>query len=250
MTAASPLLDPASLSAEAERRLRKPLRRGVFRDLDAARAQFGLLAVADPGGQARIYWLIDLNTQVIEDARFLAFGSLASHPIADVWTEQIRGMSVEAACTMPLSEIETALRDHPDTPAFGAAGLEPLAFVAELQQLALAALPTVALLPRPVEVERYQRKREQDWNERDRTWLPMSLMKKIMAAQEAIGKGLAERLDRSIAWSVEGLHDDFRVTVGFKDAELPADERQTILAFMQEAARALHPAITVEEKEG
>lgn len=250
MTATSPLLDPSTFSAEAQRRLRKPLRRGAFRDIDAARSQFGLLTVADTGGQARIYWLVDLNTHVIEDARFLAFGSLASHPVADVWTERIRGLSVEAACAMPLEEIEALLRERPAVPAFGEAGLEPLNFVAELQDLALVALPQVRLLPKPVEVERYQRKREQDWDEHDRAWLPLTLMKKIMQAQDAIGPALRERLGRDISWTVEGLHDDFRLVVAFTGSHAPpADERPTILAFMQEAAHAaLHPAIVVEEK--
>jgi len=78
-------------------------------------------------------------------------------------------------------------------------------------------------------------------------------MKKIMRVQAAIAAGLAERLGREdVDWSVEGLHDDFRVVVAFgrKDGYAPpADERPTVLAFMQEAARAVHPAIVVEEQE-
>ena len=253
MSTASQLPPTATLSQQAERRLRNPLRRGVFRDIDAARAQFGLLSVADHQGQARIYWLIDLNTQIIEDARFLAFGDRASHPIADCWSELVRGRSVEEACSLELDDIEAALRDDPESPAFGEAELYPLAFITDLQQRALQALPSVKLLPKPVEVERYQRKREADWDDADKAWLPLSLMKKIMQAQQVIGTGLAERLGRSdVDWSVEGLHDDFRVVVAFgkKDGYAPpADERPTVLAFMQEAARSIHPAIVVEEQE-
>ncbi|MDA3961283.1 MAG: iron-sulfur cluster assembly scaffold protein [Planctomycetota bacterium] len=250
-TMTAPILE-ASMSDQARQRLRKPLRRGSFRPLDAARAEFGLLTVADTQGQARIYWLIDLNTQVVEDARFLAFGSLASHPIADCWTEQLRGQSVEAVCHMAAADIEAALRDKSGTPAFGEAGLEPLNFISELQALALAALPSVKLLPKPVEVERYQRKREQDWDEQDRVWLPLSLMKKIMQVQDLAGKALSERLNRSdIAWSVEGLHDDFAVVVKFGGTGWmpPEDEQPTLVLFIQSALQnAIHPAITVSVK--
>jgi len=244
----------AQLSQAARRRLRAPLRRGVFRDIDAARAQLGLLSVADDRGQARIYWLIDLNTQVVEDARFLAFGSLASHPVADRWSELVRGMSVEEACEIPLERIEADLRDDPDQAAFGEAGLEPLAFVHDLQQRALQALPGVRLLPKPKEVERYQRKREADWDEHDRDWLPLSLMKKVMRVQEVAAAAIADHIHHKVAWSIEGLHDDFRVVVDFSSedpdaAVLPAEERPTVARMIEEALRgAIHPALRVEER--
>jgi hypothetical protein len=91
MISATPSLKPlptgAALSRVAEERLRHPRTRGVFAPIEAARRQLGLLAVADDQGQARIGWLIDLDTKTVADARFLAFGDLASHPIADAFTE-------------------------------------------------------------------------------------------------------------------------------------------------------------------
>jgi NifU-like protein involved in Fe-S cluster formation len=87
---APPSVTAAGLSQLATARLRTPRCRGAFAPIDAARRQLGLLAVSDDQGQARIFWLVDLATQVIEDARFLAFGSLASHPVADAFTELAR----------------------------------------------------------------------------------------------------------------------------------------------------------------
>ena len=55
---------------------------------------------ADHQGQARLSWLVDLSTQVIEDARFLAFGSLASHPLMDAFTELARGRTITDACAL------------------------------------------------------------------------------------------------------------------------------------------------------
>lgn len=242
-----------TLSQTARQRMRGPLRRGSFRPLDAARAQYALLTVADTGGQARIYWLVDLSTHVIEDARFLAFGSLASHPVADCWSEMVRGATVEAACDLGPAAIEARLRDDSATPAFGEHGLQPVAFVRELQELALAALPTLTVPPKPVEVERYQRKREADWDEQDRAWLPTSLMQKIIRVQDVANAALAERLGRDdLAWSVEGLHDDFQVVIRFGgDGWVPpAAEQETLILFIQSALQnGIHSAITVSAKE-
>ncbi|MFW5845059.1 MAG: iron-sulfur cluster assembly scaffold protein, partial [Planctomycetota bacterium] len=195
------------LSEQARSRLARPPRRGMFEPVDAARRQLGLLSVTDDGGQLRTYWLVDLESKRIEDARFLSFGSLASHPIGDAFTELVRGITVGEACALPPERVEELLRDEADAPAFGAAGMEPLACIGDLQAKAAAELPTLKLLPKPVEVERYERKRQQDWDEHDRAWLPLSLLKKVAKVQKSLDLVLAERLERpDIGYSVEGLH--------------------------------------------
>ena len=98
--------DTTPMSAAAMARLRKPRTRGVFAPLDAARRQLGLLAVSDAQGQARIFWLIDLPSATIADARFLAFGQLSSHPIADAFTETVRGRTVADAGRVSAEQIE------------------------------------------------------------------------------------------------------------------------------------------------
>lgn len=243
---------PPQMSETAQQRLRKPLRRGHFREIDAARAQLALLTVADSDGQARLYWLVDLESQRVEDARFLSFGSLASHPCMDAWSELVRERPVAEALDLPLATIEAALRDDPETPAFGDAGTEALAFIAELQDLARAELPQLVVLPKPVEVERYQRKREQDWDEDDRAWLPLSLMQKILKIQQVAEQTLAERLgDGPYAWELEGVNDDFQVRIDFDKGDgtpIAQEERPVVMGFIQEALHLhLHPRITVTE---
>ena len=109
------------MSRQARDRLRKPLRRGRFQPIDGARAGLAPVSVADNLGQARVYYLVDADTHVIEDARFLAFGSLASHPLADLWCDTVRGMTLEAAGDVTADSIEAALRDEPDHPAIAEA---------------------------------------------------------------------------------------------------------------------------------
>ncbi len=236
-----PPVHATGLSAKATSRLRKPRTRGAFAPLDAARRQLGLLAVSDRLGQARLSWLVDLGTQVIEDARFLAFGSLASHPLMDAFTELARGRTVGDACSLTVEQIDSLLRDDPLTPS-----CDPrlTTFIPELQTLAFAALPAVELLPKPTEKVQYTRKRKQDWSALDDTWLPLSLLKKIAQVDVVLAKELP-LLAPGAAVSIDGLHDDFKIVVtftGLTDEQVP-----TVCQMLTDALRgALHPHLTVE----
>lgn len=244
------LPEPESLSQAAEQRLRHPSRRGVFQTIDAARAGLALLSVADLQGQARVYWLVELPTLIIRETRFLAFGSLASHPVADCFCEQVRDRPVTEACALSPDAVEVALRDDPATPAFGGSGLEPLSFLAELQAAALAEIPNLVVPPRPIETKRYERKREADWNAQDRAWLPLSLLKKVGRVQQ-VARGLwNERLGLADEdWSIEGLHDDFRVVLVFHKTAMSPEDRSTALAMLEQRLRqSVHPHLEVGEE--
>jgi NifU-like protein len=244
---ASAVRTPDQLSQRALARLREPLRRGSFRPLDAARAQQALCSVEDGAGQARCYWLVDLADDTVADARFLAYGDLASHPLADAFSERVRGLSFTEATTLDPASIEAELRDDPDTPAFTGVDDSPLELISRLQTAAIAERPKLVLLPKPVEVERYVRKREQDWTEEDKAWLPLSLLKKIGAAQKVIAAVVAERIDRTdLKWTLEGLHDDFRMVIRYEGAN--PEEIPLLNGFVSEALRQrLHPSLGVEE---
>jgi NifU-like protein involved in Fe-S cluster formation len=229
-------------SAKVSARVRHPRTRGAFQPVDAARRQLGLLSVADGRGQCRIYWLVDLATTVIEDSRFLAFGSLASHALADVFTESVRGRTVADAARLTVEQIESLLRDDPATTACDPA---EAAFITELQELAVQELPTVALLPKPAEVVSYQRKRELDWSEVDRAWLPLTLLKKVAKVDQVLRTAVAERVGAGATFSIEGLHDDFRVVVAF--GGVAEEQLPTVAQLLQDVLRgAIHPQLTVD----
>jgi len=240
------LATSAMMSAKALARLRKPRTRGAFAPIDAAKRQLGLLAVSDDAGQARLFWLIDLPTATIADARFLAFGDLASHPIMDAFTETVRSRTVSDACRLTPEQIEALLRDDPMTPAFGEQGLKPLAFLRDLQDRAEALLPTIALLPKPVERQVYQRKREADQSDTDKAWFKLSLLKKIGRVDAVAARVLRDLLHPEATLSIEGLHDDFRVVMTVSG--LTPEQVPTALQLIQDALRTdVHPDLTVEE---
>ena len=232
-----------TLSNKALARLKKPRTRGAFAPLDAARRQLGLLAVSDAKGQARLYWLIDLNTGTIEDSRFLAFGAIASHPLMDAFSELARGRTVADACALTIAQIDSLLRDDPLTPS---CDLTEADFINDLQLLAQAALPEVKLLPKPEEKVSYQRKRKQDWTAADEAWLPLSLLKKIGQVDRIVNELLPTySVGATATAAIEGLHDDFRIEMtftGLTDEQIP-----TVCQMLTDAARSrLHPGLVVQ----
>ena len=240
------LINDSLFSPEAQRRLREPRCRGMFQPIDAARRQLGLLTGADDQGQARLYCLIDLETKTVEDARFLAFGDLRSHPIADAFTELIRGKALDAALSLEATTIAELLRGDAET-AFADAEDGAYDFVPVLQADLKANFPSVKLLPKPIEKEVYKRKREADWNEFDQRWFPLSLLRKIGVIQKCIQALLDKKLKRDdFTWSVEGLHDDFKIEVKISGAN--NEEIPTLIRFMEEAVReGIHPDLSVTE---
>ena len=236
----------ADWSDKALQGLRNPPRRGTFRPLDAARQQLALLSVGDQQGQARIYFLVDLPTLVISEARFLAYGALHSHAVTDAWCTLAQGKTVSEACSVGADIIEQHLQET-EAPPFGTKlSDKQTSFLQELQVAAESAVPGLKILPKPVEVERYTRKREQEWNDHDKAWLPLSLMKKLMKAQKLGSDILLERTGRSIDWSVEGLHDDFQVVAKFNN--ISAEEVPLLIGFLSSGLQTgIHPQIEVEE---
>ena len=239
--AATATLSPAVLA-----RVKKPRTRGVFIPLDAARRQLGLLAVSDSTGQGRIYWLVDLATSIIEDARFLAFGDMTSHAVLDAFTELVRGRTVADACLLNAAQVESLLRGDDGGPAFGDDGLEPLACISELQTLAEAELPSLTLLPRPVDAPAYVRKRKADWSAEDERWLPLNLLKKAQQVELVLAEVLADRVQQhGVTYTLVEINDDFRVRLRFNG--IADDQVPTLCQFAQDGLRGqVHPAITVE----
>ncbi len=232
----------ATLSLKALARLKKPRTRGAFAAIDAARRQLGLLAVSDAQGQARLYWLVDLTTQVIEDSRFLAFGSVASHPLMDAFSELVRGRTVSDACALTIAQVDSLLRDDPSTPSCPPADTD---FLSDLQNRALAELPNVRLLEKPDEKVSYQRKRKADWTPADEQWLPLSLLKKIGMIDAIISETLPRLTHAGVAAAIEGLHDDFHVVVTFTG--LGVEQIPTVCQMLTDAVRGrLHAGITIE----
>ncbi|MDR2428657.1 MAG: iron-sulfur cluster assembly scaffold protein, partial [Candidatus Margulisbacteria bacterium] len=109
-------------SQKVHDRMNDPAHRGSFTDKDA-KARSCKLVVADFGDAScgdsiQLFWLVDPQTDIIKDARFLSFGCGTAIASADVMAELTIGRTVDDAAKITNLDVEQALRDDPDTPAF------------------------------------------------------------------------------------------------------------------------------------
>jgi len=103
-------------------RMNNPKYLGEFSEEDAKKRN-AKLVVADFGSEAcgdsvRLYWLVDPKTDKIIDARFKSFGCGTAIASSDVMTELTIGKTVDEAMKITNLDVEKALRDEPNKPAF------------------------------------------------------------------------------------------------------------------------------------
>ncbi len=103
-------------------RMNNPKYLGEFSEEDAKKRDTKLV-VADFGSEAcgdsvRLYWLVDPKTDKIIDARFKSFGCGTAIASSDMMTELTIGKTVDEATKITNLDVEKALRDEPDKPAF------------------------------------------------------------------------------------------------------------------------------------
>ncbi len=103
-------------------RMNNPKYLGEFSEEDAKK-RGAKLVVADFGSEAcgdsvRLYWLVDPKTDKIIDARFKSFGCGTAIASSDMMTELTIGKTVDEATKITNLDVEKALRDEPDKPAF------------------------------------------------------------------------------------------------------------------------------------
>ncbi len=103
-------------------RMNSPKFLGEFSEEDAKKRD-AKLVVADFGSEAcgdavRLYWLVDTKTDKIIDARFKSFGCGTAIASSDMMTELTLGKTVDEAMKITNLDVEKALRDKSDTPAF------------------------------------------------------------------------------------------------------------------------------------
>jgi NifU-like protein len=109
-------------SNKVQERMNNPKYLGEFSE-EEAKAKGLKLVVADFGAEAcgdavRLYWLVDPETNIIKDARFKSFGCGTAIASSDMMTELTIGKTIDEATKITNLDVEKALRDTEDKPAF------------------------------------------------------------------------------------------------------------------------------------
>lgn len=110
-----------SYSKKVQERMNNPLHRGSFTQKDADEHGLELIVAdygdASCGDSVQIFWLIDKQTGVIKDARFLSFGCGTAIASSDMMAGLTIGKTVDEAAKITNIDVEKALRDNPNIPA-------------------------------------------------------------------------------------------------------------------------------------
>lgn len=101
--------------------MNNPKHRGRFTQEEADSKGLKLI-VADFGAEScgdavRLYWLVNPNGDIIEDAKYESFGCGTAIASSDMMVELCIGKSVDEAVKITNLDVEMALRDTPNTPA-------------------------------------------------------------------------------------------------------------------------------------
>ena len=102
-------------------RMNAPAYMGEISEEEAEKRGMKLI-IADWGAEAcgdavRLYWLVDPETEKIEDARFKSFGCGTAIASSDVMAELSIGKTVDEALKITNIDVEHVLRDDPDKAA-------------------------------------------------------------------------------------------------------------------------------------
>jgi len=89
---------------------------------EQADAMGAKLIVADFGAEScgdavRLYWAVDLKTDVILESKFKSFGCGTAIASSDTMADLCKGKTVDEAVKITNIDVEHAMRDNPDTPA-------------------------------------------------------------------------------------------------------------------------------------
>jgi NifU-like protein len=95
-----------------------PKHRGAFFTEDASTKDLALATAKYK--DVKVYWLVDPQTDLIYDAKFFSYGGPTSVALGEMLCTLAKGMKVDSACAITVSQIEKLLRDEADVPATAA----------------------------------------------------------------------------------------------------------------------------------
>jgi NifU-like protein len=110
---------PRKFSKKIETLSANPKHRGAFFTEDASTKDLALATAKYK--DVKVYWLVDPQTDLIYDAKFFSYGGPSSVALGEMLCTLAKGMKVESACAISVSQIEKLLRDEADVQATAAA---------------------------------------------------------------------------------------------------------------------------------
>ena len=83
----------------------------------------------------KLYWLVDLKEDRIFSARFFAYGGKVSLVIGETLCKMVEGLTIDEACSLLKTDVESQLRDEPDVPSVPESKIKAFDNVEELLKI-------------------------------------------------------------------------------------------------------------------
>ncbi|MBI5814268.1 MAG: iron-sulfur cluster assembly scaffold protein [Nitrospinae bacterium] len=228
-----------------------PSNRGAFFGEEAA--ERGLALVEAKNADIRLYWLVNPVSDIIEGAKFFAYGGNESNAIADTLCAIVRGLTIDAATALCGMDVDAALRDNPVVSPVPEGKRPVFIVVDELLKSAKAAYPAAKGAALAIIAARNVAPKSSGpsaWTtEAEREWLTLSKKDQIARIEAVLDQDIRDYLhneggDIFVRDVIEGR----RVLVNYEGlCGSCASSTGMTLAFIEDSLRTrLYEGLTVD----
>ena len=144
-------------SAKFEETAAEIKHRGAYYQEDANEKGMALLEAKFK--DTKLYWLVDLKEDRIFSARFFAYGGKVSLVIGETLCKMVEGLTIDEACSLLKTDVESQLRDEPDVPSVPESKIKAFDNVEELLKITKEQYPSskaVAITSASINKEDFQ----------------------------------------------------------------------------------------------
>ncbi len=221
----------------------QPKHRGAFFTEDASSK--GLALATAKYKDIKTYWLIDPQSDLIYDAKFFSYGGPVSMALGEILCTLVKGMKIESACAITISQIEALLRDEDGLPATASPADEAFASLPPLLAHALemyASAKTLALATLALKASQDGQPRKTSFEsltEADKVWLEKSKEEQIEAIDAIIARDVRPGLNMDGGdLQIRDLEEGHRLKIKYQGAcGSCGSSTGATLAFIEDALR-------------
>ncbi|MFQ5449344.1 MAG: NifU family protein [Nitrospinaceae bacterium] len=118
--------------------------RGAYYQEDAS--EKGMALVEAKYKDTKLYWLVDPQEDRIYSAKFFAYGGKVSLAIGEILCSMVKGLTIDEACSLLGTDVESQLRDRPEEPAVPESRMAAFGAVEELLKIIKEQYPAAKAL--------------------------------------------------------------------------------------------------------
>ncbi len=219
-----------------------PKHRGAFFTEDAASKDLALATAKFK--DIKVYWLIDPQSDLVYDAKFFSYGGPISIALGEMLCTLVKGMKLESACAITISQIEALLRDEDGLPATAQSAEEAFASLPPLLASAkevYASAKALALATIQMKANQTGRPRAsfESLTQADEEWLKKPKDEQISAIESVIDKDIRPGLNMDGGdLRIQDLEEGHRLMIKYQGAcGSCGSSTGATLAFIEDSLR-------------